>query len=244
MMLHYISIFLRSVKIVDIVDIAIISLLIYILLIWFTRARAKFMFIGMAIVGGIYFVARYFGLYLTTMALQGFFAFTLIMIVVIFQDDFRHFFESIAMVGVQPKRRLSASFSQNIMSVSNSFTNFSRKRIGALVIIRGIDPLDRHLEAGNALDGMISQPLLESIFDRHTPTHDGAVIIEGDRIARFGCYLPLSTNSEAIGRAGTRHAAALGLAERVDALCLVVSEEDGSISVAQEGRMRHLRDAA
>ncbi|MDD5585017.1 MAG: diadenylate cyclase [Candidatus Omnitrophica bacterium] len=236
--------FLRSVKVTDVIDIGIIALFIYLILIWFTRARAKFMFIGMLVLGGIYLLARFFGLYLTTMALQAFFAAALIMIVVIFQDDFRHFFENIAMLGRIRRRQLSASSSQNIDILSSALADLSRKKIGVLVAIRGIDPLDRHLEAGITLDGLLSQVLLESIFERHSPSHDGAVVIEGNKIVKFGAYLPLSANIKEVGRLGTRHAAALGLAERTDAFCLVVSEEDGTISVAEEGKVKHLKDFA
>jgi len=111
-----------------------------------------------------------------------------------------------------------------------------------LIVVKGTDPLDRHLETGIILDAVISEVLLESIFDRHVPSHDGAVIIDASRIAKLGCHLPLSTNVKEIGRLGTRHAAALGITERSDALSLVVSEEEGSISVAEDGKIRPLND--
>ena len=89
---------------------------------------------------------------------------------------------------------------------------------------------------------MLSQILIESIFEPNSPSHDGAVIIEEMRLAMFGCHLPLSTNIEEVGHLGTRHAAALGLAERTDALCIVVSEERGTISVAKKGEIKQLKD--
>ncbi|MCX7661146.1 MAG: diadenylate cyclase, partial [Candidatus Omnitrophica bacterium] len=100
----------------------------------------------------------------------------------------------------------------------------------------------RHLEAGIDLDGLLSATILEAIFDPHTPTHDGAVIIEGSRITKFSTHLPLSSNIEEIGRFGTRHAAALGISERTDSLCIVVSEEKSTVSVAWEGRLSVLKD--
>lgn len=241
-MVSYIKGIIDSTKLTDLVDMTVIAAFIYIILVWLKKARARFMFIGMIIMGSIYLIARVFGLYLTTMALQAFFAVALIMIVIIFQDDFSRFFENLAIRGVIHRRRLAASFSQNVEILSAALANLSRKKIGALVAVRGKDPLDRHLEAGIGLDGVLSQVLLESIFDRHVPSHDGAVIVEGVRITKFGCYLPLSTNIQEVGRLGTRHAAALGLAERADALCLIVSEEQGTISVAEDGRIRQLRD--
>ena len=114
--------------------------------------------------------------------------------------------------------------------------------VGALIIVRGNDPLERHLTGGIVLDGKLSEPMLKSIFDPHSPGHDGAVIVEQDRITRFAAHLPLSKNLRQLARVGTRHSAALGLAELADALCLVVSEERGSISIARDGKLRRLEN--
>src|SRR5262249_41655672 len=96
---------------------------------------------------------------------------------------------------------------------------------------------------GLVLDGVLSVPLLKSIFDPHSPGHDGAVIVEGDRVSRFAAHLPLSTNFVALVGVGTRHSAALGPAEVSGALCLVVSEERGEVSVARDSRLRRALDA-
>jgi len=243
-MLNRILTFFQQAKVADIADIGIIALFIYLILVWIKKARVRFIFIGMIMVGALYVLARLFGLYLTTVALQAFFAVALIMIAIIFQDDLRHFFEKIAIFGVTRRHRGIRPIPQNIEILSSALASLSRKRIGALIVIRGTDPLDRHLEAGIVLDAVISQILLESIFDRHVPSHDGAVIIDAARMTKLGCHLPLSTNIKEIGRLGTRHAAALGITERTDALSLVVSEEEGSISVAEDGKIRHLNDIA
>jgi hypothetical protein len=95
---------------------------------------------------------------------------------------------------------------------------------------------------GVVCDAHLSLPLLKSIFDPHSPGHDGAVVLERGRVTRFAVHLPLSRSLEQLGGRGTRHSAALGLAERTDALCLVVSEERGEISVAEEGRLEVVRD--
>ena len=240
--LNYATEFLQSLRFVDFIDIGVIAILIYLILVWLKKARVRLVLVGMIILGLIYILARFFGLYLTTMVFQAFFAIFLIMIVVIFQDDLRHFFERIAVIGVTRRHRAVAPFAQNTEMLSSALADLSRKKMGALIVIRGTDPLDRHLEAGVVVDALISQVLLESIFDRHAPSHDGATIIDGARITKLGCHLPLSTNIKSIGRLGTRHAAALGITERTDALSLVVSEEEGTISVADEGRIRHLKD--
>jgi hypothetical protein len=104
--------------------------------------------------------------------------------------------------------------------------------------------LDRHINAGTLLDGLPSQALLESLFDPHSPGHDGAVLIDGTRLARFGCHLPLSGNADVYGIHGLRHTSALGLTERSDALCIVVSEERGIVSLAQDGMIQEVNQAA
>ncbi|MBU1125796.1 MAG: diadenylate cyclase [Candidatus Omnitrophica bacterium] len=235
--LHSIKEIIQSLTVFDVVDIFIISVFIYLILIWFKKAKARFMLIGMLVVGGIYFLARAFELYLTTTILQAFFTIFLFIIVVIFQDDFRHFFENIAVRGLFQRHRPRSLFGRNIDILTSAIANLSRKKIGALVVIRGRDVLERHLEAGVPLDGLLSQVLLESIFDPAVPSHDGALIIEGNRITRFGCHLPLSTDIAQIGRLGTRHTAALGIAERSDSLSIVVSEEQGTISIAEEDKL-------
>jgi len=101
-----------------------------------------------------------------------------------------------------------------------------------LIVLRGNDPLERHINGGTKLDGVVSGALLESIFDPHSVGHDGAVIIEDNRISQFGCHLPLSANTSKYSNLGLRHTAALGLSERSDAICVVVSEERGTISLA------------
>ena len=125
-------------------------------------------------------------------------------------------------------------------TLARALTGLARQKRGALVVIPGLEPLDRHLDGGVLLDARVSEPLLLSLFDPHSPGHDGAVLLEGDRAARFAVHLPLSTDHAQLGQRGTRHAAALGLAERCDALCLVVSEERGTLSVARAGTLRTL----
>jgi diadenylate cyclase len=225
------------------IDVIFIATVIYLVLVWFKRAKARFMFLGMLTLGIFYVFARFSHLYLTTVLFQQFFSVVLVMIVVIFQDDFRHFFERIALLEITRRHKLPL-IDQNALILSNALTNLSRKKIGALVALRGKDPLDRHLEAEVKIDAVLSEVLLESLFDPHVPSHDGAVIVDKDRVVSFGTHLPLSTDIKQIGRLGTRHAAALGLSERSDALCVVVSEENGRLSVAKDGTIRELSDLA
>jgi hypothetical protein len=119
----------------------------------------------------------------------------------------------------------------------------AKNKIGALVVIKGKDLIQRHVDGGIELSGKISAPLILSLFDPNSPGHDGAVVMDNDRIETFACHLPLSRNHSEVGQGGTRHSAALGMSEKCDALCIVVSEERGTISAAQYGRLRVLSNA-
>jgi diadenylate cyclase len=236
---------INNLRIQDILDIVIVSLMIYALLVWFKERASRFVLVGISVVGAVYVTAGFFQLYLTTVVLQGFFAILLFVLVVIFQEDLRRVFERLAIIGRFNKQARSAGPQHEETEIlAATAANLARNHVGALIVLGGDDPLDRHISGGTKLDGLLSQSLLESIFDSHSPGHDGAVIIYGNRITRFGCHLPLSTNMERIGATGLRHTAALGLAERSDALCIVVSEERGTISIARNEIIQVLSSAA
>lgn len=234
---------LSTINLADILDIGFMACLLYLLLLWFKRTKAAFVARGILIFVLVYIVAQQAGMYLTTWLFQGFFAVFLIALVVIFQEELRSFFEKVAVWSLrrgqfsralQPKKEVEI-----LVRVAS---HFARSRIGALIVLKGKDPLQRHIEGGEDLDGRLSMPLLLSIFDPHSEGHDGAVIIEGNRVSRFGAHLPLSKEFGKLAGVGTRHTAALGLSERTDALCLVVSEERGVISIANDGDITVLKD--
>lgn len=236
---------IQTIRIQDFFDIVIISLMISALLIWFKDRASRFVFVGITFLAIIYILARFFDLYLTSVFLQSFFAILLFVLVVIFQEDLRRFFEKLAMFG--RFRRVSpqpAAFNRTSDILAETLADFARNKIGALIVIQGKDPLDRHLTGGNDLEGILSQDLLESIFDPHSVGHDGAVLVDGEHVVRFGCHLPLSTNASEFGSLGLRHTAALGLSERSDALCVVVSEERGTISIAKGEHLRELANVS
>ncbi len=228
---------IASIRIQDVLDVAIIAAMIFALLMWFKTRASRFVLFGVLLLGGVYLAARFFQLYLTLIVLQGFFAILLFVLVVIFQEDLRGFFERLGMLGNLRKEALPLSALEKAANIiAETAGDLAKKRIGALMVIQGEDPLDRHLTGGIPLNGEISEPLLSSIFDPHSHGHDGAVVIKDDRIMMFGCHLPLSVNIARNENIGLRHTAARGLTERPDALCVVVSEERGTISVA-EGEM-------
>jgi uncharacterized protein (TIGR00159 family) len=228
----------------DFFDIALISVLFYIVFIWFEATASRFVLLGILILGAIYFVVRLFNMYLSAVVLQAFFVILPIALVVIFREELRRFFERLSVWGVLGARGKAFSEYPEIETITYALSELARKKKGALVIIRGLDPLDRHLTGGYDLDGRLSEALLMSIFDPSSPGHDGAAIIEQGRMSKFGCHLPLSGALKKIGSLGTRHSAALGLAERSDALSIAVSEERGTISLARNENLVELPDAA
>jgi uncharacterized protein (TIGR00159 family) len=201
-----------------------------------SRARAEIA--GLALIGVVYAIARLLNLQLTSALLQGFFAVLILILVVVFQDDLRRIFGQLG-----SWRRLSTDVAGDTAALDvlvRTATQLVESHTGALIVLPGRESLERHIEGGIPLNGRLSEPLLLSIFDASSPGHDGAVIVRGDVVERFAVHLPLSANHDEVRPGGTRHAAALGLAERCDATCIVVSEERGTVSVAREGALRRL----
>jgi diadenylate cyclase len=229
--------FLAAISLSEVIDIILVAIVLYTGIVWAQRTRAAFVVRGIAILGGIYLIARLLDLQMVAWILQGFFAIFLVMIVVIFQEELRQMFEWIAVWSLAGKRA-PALRSTTADVLVRTIADLAKERTGALLVIRGNDPLERHITGGIPLDGRLSEPLLKSLFDPHSPGHDGAIIVESNRITRFAAHLPLSKNLAQLANLGTRHSAALGLSELADALCIVVSEERGTVSVARDGKLR------
>ena len=196
--------------------------------------------LGLAFLGVFYhLIAQQFKLQLTTWILQGFFAALVVVVVVVFQDDLRRLFEQIATLSL--RRKAPRPDPSSLGTLTRGLYQLAAKRCGALVVLPGREPIERHfLQHGVPLDAEISEELLDSLFDPGSAGHDGALVMENNRVKEFGVHLPLSENRDELKGGGTRHAAALGLAERSDALCLVVSEERGTIGIAVRGQLEIL----
>jgi len=239
-MKSYLLQLMQNIRVSDLFDIAIIAILSYIILAWFKKTASRFVLIGIVILAMIYAMARIFHLYLTEYVLQGFFAILIIALIIIFQEDLRRFFERLATWRIVRTIPLGTSPHHDAEVISRAVAKLIQKRHGALIVLRGDDLLDRHLRGGFVLEGKLSETILESIFDPHSTGHDGAVIIENSVISKFGCHLPLSVNIAKFGNLGLRHTAALGLSERCDAVCIAVSEENGTVAIAREGTLSTL----
>jgi diadenylate cyclase len=233
---------LKHIGVPDILDMMLVGALVYGLLLWFKRTRAAFVALGLLLLAIVYTVAFLAGMYMTVRIFQGFFAVFIVAVIVIFQEEIRSVFERIAVWSLTGGVLKSAPTHRQVEILVRSLGDLARDHIGALVVLRGLDPLDRHVSGGWDLNGELSEALIKSIFDSHSLGHDGAFIVEEGRVSRFGVQLPLSKDFGRITNLGTRHSAALGLAERTDALILVVSEEAGTVSIARRGELKVIAD--
>jgi uncharacterized protein (TIGR00159 family) len=234
---------IKEIGVPGLFDIAFMSLLIYALLVLFNKTKARFVLTGVIIISIVYLLARQFNLVLTTSVLQTFFAVIFIALIIIFQEEIRQFLEQIALWSLNPQlalERSRVSSREEIEVLVNTITDLAKDRIGALIVLPGKTTIERSVEGGKTLNGKLSEPLLKSLLDPHSIGHDGAIIIDNGNVVKFSCHLPLSKNFAMLLNRGTRHAAALGLSELSDALCLVVSEEKGTISVARNGELREI----
>lgn len=235
---------LLDIGLVDVLDVAFVSALLYAGIVALRNARAGLAVAGMGILVVSSLVAREVGMQLTAWLLQGFLAIFVVVLVVLFQSELRQIFERIAALGLRRGRAAPTPGDTVSDAIARACGELARARKGGLVVVEGEDGVDRFVTGGVLLDGVPSDVLLLALFEPASPGHDGAVVIRGDRLIRFATHLPLSDDRTQLERRGTRHAAALGLAERTDALCIVVSEERGAISIARDGRLHSLDDAS
>lgn len=226
----------------DLLDVAIISVLLYWVFVLFRQMKSSFVFLGLVILAAIYTLSNILHLALTLAIFRIFFSAIVIGLIVIFQKELRRFFEIIVYevisLGSFNKQRATLLTPGCVDDIVHVAERLAQQKIGMLIVIQGRESLDYHLQGGFDLNGQISEPLLQSIFDPSTPGHDGAVIIIGDRVAKFAAHLPLSEDFQQIKQYGTRHSAALGIAEQSDGLSIIVSEEKGTVAVARDGKLR------
>ena len=221
----------------DLVDILFLTIVAYQLYIWFRGTRALRVLIGLVGLGGVYSVAKLWGLFLTTWAFQILWQVLIILLLILFQSEIRQVLEKVSPLRyLRSRRRISQkALARELVEV---VFDLARERTGALIVVSREDKLSEFIRAGQTIMALPEPILIKSIFNRHTPAHDGAIVLSGGRITQIGCILPLSKREDLPEKYGTRHRAALGLSERTDALCLVVSEERGEVSSAAGGEIK------
>lgn len=239
--MNLISEFAENIRIVDLFDILIVSAFLFIFINWLRRSASRKLVVAISFFAVIYVLARFFQLYLTELLIKTLIIVILIAAIIVFQSDIRRMIDlAWFWTSFRKKTRLS-TFASSVDILTESVGKMAEKRTGALISIKGKESCDRHITGGIPLEGRISSPVLYSIFNTSSPGHDGAVIIEGNKIQRFGAHLPLSVNINALGDGSTRHAAGLGLSEQCDAFTIIVSEERGTISIAENGELKILK---
>ncbi|MGE5894736.1 MAG: diadenylate cyclase CdaA [bacterium] len=225
----------RQFRWLDLLDIIIVSLVIYRLLLIVKGTRAVFMLTGLGLLLIVSLISRYAGLYTLDWMMQGFWAYIVIAMIVLFQPEIR---KTLAQIGEAPFLSAFAKAEElkSIEEIVRAAVSCSSRKIGALIVIEREVDLQDFIEIGVPLDAKVSQEILLSIFHPSSPIHDGAVVIRGNRIRAAGCFLPITLDASLSKEYGTRHRAAIGITEESDAVAIIVSEETGKISLATTGR--------
>ena len=224
----------------SIVDILLVATFVYYLLYLLKGTRSGRIAFGIVMLIMLYFVADLFQLQTMSWLLQNFLTYIVIAIIVIFQADIR---KALATFGRNPFLdffRIREKSTGYLVELQRAVNLLAQRTIGALIVIERELELKNLIETGVRLDAEIKSDLLLSIFNTRSPLHDGAVILTHGRIASAGAILPLSSRPDINKGYGTRHRAALGLSEESDAVVIVVSEEQGSVSIAFDGRLTKL----
>lgn len=239
---------LRQLRLADVLDIFLVSLLLYRLLLFIKGTRAVQMLIGLGVLVFASFLSGYIGLYTIDWMIQSFWAQIVVAVIVLFQPEIRR---ALAQMGEAPflQSFTSAEELKSLEEIVKASVSLSNRKIGALIAIERETSLKEFVEIGTPLDAKVTREILLSIFHPTSPIHDGAVVIKGNRIVAAGCFLPITLSTEIGKEFGTRHRAGMGLTEETDAVVIIVSEETGNISIATGGKlethldMGTLRDA-
>lgn len=232
-----------QMSVIDIIEILIISVLIYHVLIWIKNTRAWNLFKGIIIILLFVVVAAAFQMNTVLWIAENTFNVGVVALVIIFQPELRKALENLG------QKNIFAPFFIGNKDVSEKFSDktieemikacyaMGKVKTGALIVIEDEIELEEYVRTGIDVDGIVTRQLLINIFEKNTPLHDGAIIIRGNRIVSATCYLPLSDSPSLSKELGTRHRAAVGISEVSDSMTLIVSEETGKVSFALRGQI-------
>lgn len=234
-----------GVGITDVIDILIVAFIIYKILGFIRETRAEQLIKGLLVLVIATFLSDQINLYTLNWILRGTMTLGVVALVIVFQPELRRGLEYLGRTklvrpgfGQVDKEKAKHVTTEFIRAIDN----FSKDRVGALIVLERETALTDMTESGTVVDAEVSAELLGNIFYEGSPLHDGAVIIRGDRLFAAGCVLPLSQNKTIGKELGTRHRAGIGITEHSDAVTLIVSEETGIISMAVNGKLSRFLD--
>ena len=228
---------LTAISLKDIVDILIVSYVIYNLILLVRGTRAVQLLKGIFVIVVTWALSYVFQLTTLQWIIRQIFTYGVLALVIIFQPELRRALDQLGRGKLLRRTPADEDVSKRINEVLKALNYLSKKKYGALIVFERETGLNDYVETGIVIDSRISSELLINIFIPNTPLHDGAVIIRRDRLIAAGCYLPLSENPFISKELGTRHRAAIGIGEVSDAISVAVSEETGQISLAINGQI-------
>ncbi|NLV77260.1 MAG: TIGR00159 family protein [Tissierellia bacterium] len=234
-----------NLRVRDIIDILIVALVFYKLFMLIRETRAEQLTKGIFALFVFTKLSEWLELYTINWLLKQVMTVGTLAILIVFQPELRRALEYIGRSRFFTKSFVEVkdeNISQVVEEIVEAVASLSRQKIGALIVIERKTGLSEVIETGTKIDGKVSSDLLINIFIPNTPLHDGAVIIKEDMIKAAGCFLPLTDNMSLSKDLGTRHRAALGISEKSDGLAIVVSEETGAISIAENGSLARYLD--
>ena len=235
----------------DIAEIIILTFLAYHILVWIKNTRAWALLKGVTVIAIFILIAAFFNMNTILWIVQNVFSIAAIAIVVMLQPELRKAMEELgqknlfsSILSFDSSKSEDGRFSdRTINEIVKASVEMGKVKTGALIVIERNQPLHEYERTGIDVDGIVSSQLLINIFEHNTPLHDGAVIVRGNRVVSATCYLPLSDNMALSKELGTRHRAGVGISEVTDSLTVIVSEENGKISVAYNGQLERGLDA-
>ncbi|MCH9660706.1 MAG: diadenylate cyclase CdaA [Bacteroidetes bacterium] len=235
--------FFSEIRIIDIIDVVLVAALMYYLYKLIKGTVAINIFVGIVIIYGIWRLTVLMDMLLLSRILGGFLGVGMVALVVVFQQEIRKFLLMVGSTNFSARKRVLQRFnlfsetetSTNVKGILAACTKMSKSNTGAIIVMKRNNNLEFVKNTGDPMNAEVNQPIIESIFYKNSPLHDGALIIEDNMITATRVILPVSNDKNIPQRFGLRHRAALGITEKSDAVCLVVSEENGQISYLKEG---------
>lgn len=227
----------QDIRFQDVLDIVIITVLVYKIIEWSMNTRAYQLLKGLGVLLLILLLSTLFNLYTINYLLNTLLVSGIVVMAVIFQPELRRGLAHIGRFKFNFSAKDKAEDSGIVREIVNALIELSKRKVGALIVIERETKLDEYLPTGTLVDAKITSALIQNIFEPNTPLHDGAVIVRDGRIHYAACVLPLFNDANISRELGTRHRAAMGVSQASDSLTLVVSEETGVISYAENGKL-------